>query len=376
MHDRFAHRAIRIGRVTALLIFVAGCAQPDADSAGDKATDAAKPVTRTARDGPVQLRVTASKDRVTVAEPLELTIEVEAPDDIIIRMPQFGSKIDEFNVRGLDEPLAETRDGERTYRRDYHLDSYASGSHAIPSVTVSYGDRTDANDHQSDADHADASPDDSGMAQVSTDPIDIEVTSLLEGEFDPAKFHDVKAVATLPRDRTWVWIYWSAGAVLAAVLLIAVIRVIRNRVKRARKVPIPLPHEWAMNQLQALAEQNLVQRGEIKTFYYRLSEIVRTYIELRFRLMAPERTTEEFLAELRSSNRLSTAHKLLLGEFLEACDRVKYALHRPGQPEIDNVFNTARDFVRQTRPAAPQTTQPHSGDEHREDGPQSREQAA
>lgn len=351
MGGRLAHRARRAGWSAALLLmFAAGCAPTDA---GGKSAVATKPVTRTAEEGAVRLRVTASKNRVTVAEPLQLTVEVHAPDKIDVRMPEFGPKIDQYNVRGVDEQPMETRGDRRVYHRRYDLDVYTSGVHAIPAVTIHYGDApipTDAND-------------DSDLAKLSTGPIDIEVTSLLEGEFDPAKFHDVKSVASLPRDRTWVWIYWSAGAFLAALLLLAAIRSVRDRMKQARKVPIPLPHEWALAQLKSLSEQDWIRRGEIKTYYYRLSEIVRTYIELRFRLMAPERTTEEFLAELRSSNRLSNAHKALLGEFLEACDRVKYALHRPDEREIEGVFNTAREFVRQTRPVQPTTIEQQSGDE-------------
>lgn len=365
MGERFAHRAIRTGWTAALLLlFAGGCEQPDAGGA-----DAAKPVIRTAQDGDVNLRVTASKERITVAEPLQLTVQVDAPANIDVRMPQFGPKIDAFNVRGLDEQPVESRGDLRIYRRQYALDVFTSGLHAIPKVTVAYGDAPDPSDSDRD-DAGDSSPDDSGLAQLSTDPINIEVTSLLEGEFDPGKFHDVKSVASLPRDRTWVWIYWTGGAILAALLLLAAIRSIRSRVKRARKVPIPLPHEWALAQLKSLGQQDLIKRGEIKTFYYRLSEIVRTYIELRFRLMAPERTTEEFLVELRISNRLSETHKALLGEFLEACDRVKYARHEPGEKEIESVFQSARQFVQQTRPVQPGTTELRSGNEN------PREQAA
>ena len=39
-------------------------------------------------------------------------------------------------------------------------------------------------------------------------------------------------------------------------------------------------------------------KGRIKEFYERISNILRHYIEHRFDLHAPERTTEEFLYEL------------------------------------------------------------------------------
>ena len=43
------------------------------------------------------------------------------------------------------------------------------------------------------------------------------------------------------------------------------------------------------------------EAGRIKEFYQRISDILRHYIENRFGLHAPERTTEEFLVELKPS---------------------------------------------------------------------------
>ena len=187
------------------------------------------------------------------------------------------------------------------------------------------------------------------MSELTTDPFSIEVTSLLEGEFDPTKFRDVKAVAALPADRTWVWLWWTGGIVDGLAILIAAIAIVivRYRRRSARTITIA-PHEWAFQQLRMLADGKLIEAGKVREFYYRLSEIARTYIELRFGLMAPEQTTEEFLREMRSRKALPPEYQPQLADFLEACDMVKYALYEPVADEIEHVFNTARDFIAQS----------------------------
>ena len=67
-----------------------------------------------------------------------------------------------------------------------------------------------------------------------------------------------------------------------------------------------------------------------------------------------DRTTEEFLFELQSSNRLVADHKELLREFLGECDMVKFAKAEPPETELRRLHEAAsrrsarpsRDWVR------------------------------
>ena len=107
-------------------------------------------------------------------------------------------------------------------------------------------------------------------------------------------------------------------------------------------------HEVAYARLQALIAEDLVGAGRIKEFYQRINAILRHYIEDRFHLRAPERTTEEFLAELRETNHLNEQHKASLGQFLEHCDLVKFAKHQPGEAEIQRTFDLVKQFIETT----------------------------
>jgi hypothetical protein len=110
-------------------------------------------------------------------------------------------------------------------------------------------------------------------------------------------------------------------------------------------------HEIAYQRLQKLVAAKLVEKGMLREFYQRISDILRHYIEDRFDLMAPERTTEEFLFELSESNSLPQADKDSLAEFLTHCDLVKFAKHQPETKQIQRTFDLVKNFIAKTKSA-------------------------
>jgi hypothetical protein len=112
-------------------------------------------------------------------------------------------------------------------------------------------------------------------------------------------------------------------------------------------------HEIAYEELKRLLAEKLVEQGAVKDFYLRLSHILRHYIEDRFGLHAPERTTEEFLLDLGSTQALIPHHKELLKEFLNHCDMVKFAEHQPSTMEIQQTFDSCKQFIVETEIRVP-----------------------
>jgi hypothetical protein len=100
--------------------------------------------------------------------------------------------------------------------------------------------------------------------------------------------------------------------------------------------------------LQRLEQQNLIGQQQIDAFYVQLSAILRRYVEWRFRLRAPEQTTEEFLSAALMSGELLTTHRDSLRTFLQHCDLVKFARHEPTADDMRRTFDSATAFVNQT----------------------------
>ena len=84
-------------------------------------------------------------------------------------------------------------------------------------------------------------------------------------------------------------------------------------------------------------------------WFVELSSIVRRYLEQRYDIRAPEMTTEEFLNVATARPELREDHRELLTQFLERCDRVKFAGYRPEADESIATLKAARGFVEDTR---------------------------
>jgi hypothetical protein len=122
----------------------------------------------------------------------------------------------------------------------------------------------------------------------------------------------------------------------------------RRKVESQPERQIP-PDERARQRLtEALA---LVDQPE--RFCTLVSEITRTYLEERFGLRAPERTTEEFVQELTRSAALDSRHKQLLADFLSSCDLVKFAKFEPDRTELLGLHASASRLIEETAPMRP-----------------------
>ncbi len=177
----------------------------------------------------------------------------------------------------------------------------------------------------------------------------LDVQSLLTGT--NAQLRDIKGLAAWP-NRTRDRILLVLGLVAALALLAGLVALWLGQRRRpaAPPPPPPPPYEVALRALQALLQKNYIETENIEPFYVELSDIVRTYIESRFQLRAPELTTEEFIREAVSSRLLSLDHQQLTMAFLEQCDLVKFARHRPQQADMRAAFAAAERLVKETIP--------------------------
>jgi len=111
----------------------------------------------------------------------------------------------------------------------------------------------------------------------------------------------------------------------------------------------PKPRETAYLQLRQLKRENLPAERKIKEYFTRLSGIVRSYIEGRFSINAPDMTTEEFLSSRGVSNVFNDQQKESLKQFLHCCDMVKFARYGSSDREIEESFLLAKRLVDETK---------------------------
>jgi hypothetical protein len=155
---------------------------------------------------------------------------------------------------------------------------------------------------------------------------------------------DIKPPVEIPTG--WAWAMWIAGIVLVSALAYWAWRYWRRHRGQIATPPIIPAHIRAKQKL----EQALRLLGQPREFCIIVSDTIRYYLEERFTFRAPERTTEEFLYELRQTNLLTPDQKESLGEFLKSCDLVKFARYEPGEPELRALHDSALRLVEETEP--------------------------
>jgi hypothetical protein len=113
--------------------------------------------------------------------------------------------------------------------------------------------------------------------------------------------------------------------------------------------PVAVPaHVLALEKLDKLKAEKLWQEGKDKTYYSKLTNIMREYIENRFNIRALEQTTDEIMYGFRNIA-LDNASKEKLQQVLSLSDLVKFAKENPLPAENETNLANVYDFVNGTK---------------------------
>jgi hypothetical protein len=153
---------------------------------------------------------------------------------------------------------------------------------------------------------------------------------------------------------------WQESAfrvpIWVAVLLLAIgfTAIACLRYRQRRRLQHERPASWLRRRLAQLRAQNLDTPERIVRFYTDLADLLRHYLERRFGLPAPSRTTREFLGDIQNSSALAVDQRALLEQFLRHCDLVKFAHELPSRADCDHAAELVQRFVEES----PTNTQP------------------
>jgi len=288
---------------------------------------------------PIGVRQSVDKKSIYVGDRVKFAIEVKAPKGCEVQFPAFSNyKIGDFEIKDSGSKTSNRLFGGKIFRRWYSVAVYSTGKQTIPEVDIRY--RTKAV---------------KSWDVKKTQALTVNVASVLPAGQQTLDIKDIKGPLTFRN------VYSGILALAIALALVLVIgAIVYGRLKRY--VPVRLPHETALEELESIRAKYL-QGGGVKEFYVGVSDCVRHYIERAFKLKAPEMTTEEFLESLRESPVLSPDQKSLLKGFMNACDMVKFAKYTPSSIEAEAVYTTAKNFVHETSLALAAPSAPAKGGE-------------
>ncbi len=150
--------------------------------------------------------------------------------------------------------------------------------------------------------------------------------------------HGPKPLVELPPSEpgiAWWWWLVAAGGMAALCILFWWLR-------RPRGVVVTAAQR-ARQELNRLQEEG--ETLEAATFAEEVSGVLRQFIECRFGLAAPKRTTEEFLQEAAAGEHCLTGAAGNLRGFLSACDFAKFAGGALDGSQREDLLTKACEFV-------------------------------
>jgi hypothetical protein len=291
-----------------------------------------------------EVKVTISPKKIKIGEQSKINISYqyepgEEKTDII--WPEFGDtllgkveilekgKIKNGKVKNSDQPNLIERTQTLT------VTSFDSGYYAIPPIQVIVNNDT-----------------------LLSNPVLLEVHTVnVDTTRQFKKIKDIYETSLSLGDYfrmfgNWLYdnLYWILPL---AILILALIFYLwwKKRKKPELKVPeIIIPaHITALEHLKLLEDKKLWHNGMIKEYYIEMTDILRTYIENRFRIHAMEQTTDEIMSQLRLTD-ISEISKLTLVPVLKLSDLVKFAKENPIGLENEEMMQRAKDFITSTIP--------------------------
>lgn len=335
------------------LAFMGGCARGVED---EHAGDGDIGVTRTARNGPVTITLSAHPETPTPDQHAKLTLEVVSEKGVTVLDNDYADALSEgdhrfeYRVARSDKQLAQpTEDGRLRWLYRFELEFFLPGEYELPPAEVSFVEVAARDSALDDGSDKAATLDSDEVQTVATEPLKLVVQAIEGQAISPEELRSITRLDPIELPRPW---YHSRMllALVVVVIVIAGIWLVRGRRRRRMDVAVHVPaHEWARQQISALIGEDLIGKGLVQEFHYRISAIVRGYIERRFGVSAPEMTTEEFLVAAVSDHRFGRDTTDELDRFLVACDLVKYACHQPELGESETALKVAGEFVERTR---------------------------
>jgi hypothetical protein len=272
------------------------------------------------------VRSSVDKRQVQVLEPFHYSLRVCLPPHAQVEFPDFTKAFGSCSVKETKESVRIWW-GKQYSDRQFVLEAPVAQDVEIPSLVVRYRFSETAE-----------------WQDLTTQSHTVMVKSMLPAD---AALLDIRDIKPLP------------GRSLAGAFIICLLACIggvlfwlfrRKKNIHALSQPAEPAHVRAFGKLEILQNEELLRKGRPKEYFSRLGDIVREYIELRFFIRAQELTTEEFLSFVRDKTQvLAGAQVVLLTEFLQTCDMVKFARYQPQQQEADAAYAAARRFIEETK---------------------------
>ncbi len=292
--------------------------------------------------------------RIYIGDQIKYTITVDQPADLRLILPVYRDTLIK-NIQILSGPVTDTTTSQKGHIKiieKYIITSFDSGRYQIPPAYVEVKNEN-------------------GLKRFYSEYVPLEVMRVRIAPADTtAKIFDIvrpyNAPVTLGDLLPWILIIIVTGALIW--LAVRYVRNMRRSANGVQHIIEPDPaHIIAFRELEKLREEQLWQKGDIKSYYTRLTEILRQYLENRYGVFSLEMTTRETLERLIKTGFKKNGNYNRLKGVLTSADLVKFAKYNPEPSEHESLFQASWDFVMATKEEPEPVVQAADQDEKKEE---------
>ncbi len=279
--------------------------------------------------------IKADSVKFPIGSQVKVTLEVPFNDNDKVTWPVFGDTITksiEIVSKSKTDTVKDDASSQKFLRQILTITSFDTGFVVFPPVpfTIVRNGQTES---------------------VKTEALLLEVYKV---KVDlKADIKDIKPIIKAPISFRELLPY-IAGALILGALIYGVIYYLRKRKKAPEEKPQPKitipPWEIALQKLNVLKNEQIWQKGDIKEYYTRLTDILREYFDARYNVNAAEMTSSEILDAMKPH---ITDEKPMasLQNILFLSDMAKFAKAQPGAYENEQSTLYSFEFINNTVPA-------------------------
>lgn len=277
-----------------------------------------------------EISVTASTDTTDymIGDQIQYSLLIKMNKDVYIINPFFRDSLKNIDVLEISDPVAEENEDGKSVKYNYVLSRFDSAQVTIPPIKIEY--RTKA---------------DSALKSVLSNAVTFNVHRM-----NVAMEEEIKDIKPPIRLFDYLFIIYILIVIIVLVIGYFIYRkFFKNKPQIeikpiAEKIPL---HQLTLRKLEQLEKEELWQKGFVKDYHSKITDIIREYFEKQFGLPALERTTTESL-KLLSKHPQGIKVIDITAQFFSNADLVKFAKFTPLENVNREMMTQAKDIVKKT----------------------------
>jgi hypothetical protein len=272
--------------------------------------------------------VTLDRTHATIGDPINLTIAIHYGSGVQVDTAKLTDQFAPFEAIASDPPVDQKTASGGTLTLHFQIAAYQTGSLAFPALQIPYtaGGQRDV---------------------IQTQPIPFTVESVIPPGDPATNLRPLKSQLDLPLPGPSPLARIGVAVLLLAALAAGTVAWRRRRARPGVEPavePAGSPEAAAQAELERIAAQDYLAKGDYRTHYALIAATIRRYITERYGFQASALTTAE-LTDRMVLLGVGRWRARLVADLLAECDAVHYAHYLPAPARAEADLQMAFEIV-------------------------------